>query len=781
MNDFYFKFIENGKSLAESRGLLWYLPVDDVGKVSKAARWDLATLCGLVTPPYFWHSALGYDVNALDALNVLREQQNLPGLPVQALPEHWRDFYQATLLNELLVKRNKPGHALLNVGRPLRIIATCAASETPWDLTPATIQRAYNVALHIGSSGKIAANISMVVRTLIDGLHIADRSPLSKHCFAYPDRSSSEDKVAKLKRGNNTYRQTSKLRAQLSDRKGAAKLPSDKAFWELVRIVFTEQPKTFVDAIRFNQIKVAIACGFRVGENTLLPLDWARWHEYLATDGSPAGAKGGISRSLSVRNFAEKQDEDVGTEGIVLVENTQHAPSIFEDLISEALGEVERLTMPLRERLRLQITSGRLMPELASDALAPAWDIYSRVTGSLEFTSLPMPEDLVEKYRETFDSKYLDEIRQWQIDRIGTHGLSHNCLKYFNKWPIAPLRADGSLFVGSVDWRKAHFRVSDVEVLIQNSMASKLPDTKAFLLRNGERLYPTELMFLMPIRAHIELRNGGLLDINRYFAVGRASSQDLQFHLGGGANNVFSRYGQTDEDRALSLNTHSLRHLQNAELFRLGVADTIITKRFNRHSVAQSYVYDHRSLAEDLANIDLPSGAEHMAPRAQETLKMIMAKKIRGPIVDEFQKIQKDLGDDQAFSYLSTEADGLHATPFGFCVNSFTVDPCPKHLECYDCRHLTRSPISEENQNLQQLKQRMIDVVTVIEASPPQSRNIGWQNQLKHAQSRLESLEKILATAPGERPFPDGKDLYNPVESKQASSILDEPKIWSPT
>lgn len=75
----------------------------------------------------------------------------------------------------------------------------------------------------------------------------------------------------------------------------------------------------------------------------------------------------------------------------------------------------------------------------------------------------------------------------------------------------------------------------------------------------------------------------------------------------------------------------------------------------------------------------------------------------------------------------------------------------------------------------------MIDVVTVIEASPPQSRNIGWQNQLKHAQSRLESLEKILATAPGERPFPDGKDLYNPVESKQGSSILDEPKIWSPT
>ncbi|SFU20322.1 hypothetical protein, partial [Pseudomonas marincola] len=137
-------------------------------------------------------------------------------------------------------------------------------------------------------------------------------------------------------------------------------------------------------------------------------------------------------------------------------------------------------------------------------------------------------------------------------------------------------------------------------------------------------------------------------------------------------------------------------------------------------------------------------------------------------------------GDDEAFRYLSAEADGLHATPFGFCVNSFTVDPCPKHLECYDCRHLTRSGIPEEQQRLEQLKHRMFAVVNVIEASPPEARNIGWQNQLKHAQSRLESLEKILVTAPMEHPFPEGKDLYRGVEDKHGTSILDEPKTWRP-
>lgn len=147
MNHFYRRFIENGKALARSQGLQWDLPVDTDGNVPKPARWDLAALSGLVTPPYFWHSSLAYYANALETLNVLRDEQHLEPIAMQPLSTHWRDYYQAILLNELLVKRNKPGHALVNIGRPLRIIATCAEAEEPWELTPATIQRAYNVAL----------------------------------------------------------------------------------------------------------------------------------------------------------------------------------------------------------------------------------------------------------------------------------------------------------------------------------------------------------------------------------------------------------------------------------------------------------------------------------------------------------------------------------------------------------------------------------------------------------------------------------------------------------
>lgn len=780
MNSFFNKYIDSGKSLAESRGLDWDLATDLQGNIIKTARWDLARLCGLPSPPYFWHSYLGLDLNALDLFNGYRAREGHEPVTTESLSKPWRDFYQAVLLNEILVKRNKPGHALNNVGRALRIIATCAATEAPWELPPDTIQLSYNVALSLGSSGKLAANVCMVVRNLIDGLHISDRSPLARFCEPYPEQIDLDKNVSKLRQGNNTYRATEKVRTELSERKSAARLPEERAFWELVRIVFTEKPRTFSDAMRFNQIKIQIACGFRVGENTLLPLDWKRPHDYITVDGRPAGELGGISRALSIRHFAEKQGDDIDPEGVVLYENTQHIPRIFESLVEDALAEAERLSAPLRDRLRQQIETGRLIPEYPLESIVPAWDIYNRLTGSIWLASLPPPDELVGKYRETLDPQFLELIVNQQISIIARHGVSDNCKKYFNKLPITIRRSDGSPQAGKTVWQEAYFCVAEVEEMVRESMPTKVSYTTPFKLQAGRFLSSAELIYLMPIRPLIEERNGGILDVTRYFAIGRASPLDLHLHLGGQSNNIFARYGQTEEDRKLSINTHSLRHLQNGELFRLGVADTIITKRFNRRSVAQSHVYDHRSLAEELTDIDLPAGADAISPRAQETLLMILANKIRGPIVDEFLEIQKEMGDDVAFQFLSAEADGLHATPYGFCVNSFTVDPCPKHLQCYNgCRHLTRSGVEEENQSLEKLRGRLKETVDVINRTPIESRNIGWQNQLDHAKTSLANLEKAISTAPGNNPFPDGSDLYQSVDAARGKTLMDSAIIRS--
>lgn len=215
-------------------------------------------------------------------------------------------------------------------------------------------------------------------------------------------------------------------------------------------------------------------------------------------------------------------------------------------------------------------------------------------------------------------------------------------------------------------------------------------------------------MFIIPVRNLIEGRNDGLLDTTLYSAIGRIDSGGLNASISGkgSGDTLFERYGQTDEDRALRLTSHSLRHLQNTELFRLGVADTIITKKFNRRSVQQSHVYDHRSLAEDLAYIDLPPEAEQaLGDKALQVYKLIAANKARGPIVDEFRRVQRGHGDEAAFDYLNAEADGLHVTPYGLCMNSFTSDPCPKHLECFNgCLHLARTDVVEEQVHLERLK-----------------------------------------------------------------------------
>lgn len=278
--------------------------------------------------------------------------------------------------------------------------------------------------------------------------------------------------------------------------------------------------------------------------------------------------------------------------------------------------------------------------------------------------------------------------------------------------------------------------------------------------------------------------------------------------LSGNSNlTLFQTYGESDEDRALSIRPHSLRHLQNTELFRLGVADTIITKRFNRRRVAQSYDYDHRSLAEDLEQIDLkPEVEARLGEKSATVARLIKSGKARGPIVEAFRNLQQTQGEDAALEYLRAEADGFHSTPYGHCINSFTVDPCPKHLECFTgCRHLSATDLTENRNNLVQLEARLETAVQAIEERKQRigrdnpmeldteagdkhcssltlsaqsmqtwtSSGIGVDNQLIHAKRRLEGVRKLLATPPGQQVFPDGPDLSR-GSRKPIGRVLDD-------
>ncbi len=155
-----------------------------------------------------------------------------------------------------------------------------------------------------------------------------------------------------------------------------------------------------------------------------------------------------------------------------------------------------------------------------------------------------------------------------------------------------------------------------------------------------------------------------------------------------------------------------------------------------------------------------------LGEKASTVANLIKGGRASGPIVEAFRRIQATEGDTAAYEYLRVEADGFHATPYGHCLSSFTVDPCPNHLECFnDCRHLSATDLPENRQNLIRLEGKLKIAVEEIEKRRPGRRPaLAGRTRLEHAEQRLVGVRTLLATPAGERPFPDGRDLSLPPQ-----------------
>lgn len=773
MSQTFTAFIELGQNLVKAKGLDWEIPLDAAGSAKDGIGWNLTAAVGDVPPPNHYLRDLGSEQKALAIVNKQRAAANLPPLMRTSLSSAWQDFIKAAVADQLFFKRNSTGYVIQSILRPLRVVASCTEKE-PWALQLDDIRIAINVARDMQASGKLADLVVGLVKVVFDQHHICDVGQI------YPMLGLARIPVRSVKSKHTMSRE--ELRTNLEQRKRAERLPERRAFWELVRISMTEKPNTFMDELRFAAIRTIIITGLRVGEAALLPFDWKRERAYLDARGRPAGEAGGISSSLMLRHFAEKQQEEQ-SDSVVLRENTQPVPEMFREILTESLDRVARLTQPLRNTLKLQCETGRILPWYNASDVIPFAELYSQITGNPFWLDMDR-QPFIDRYREDFAIGVLQELRRLQFESYKNQGgkLDQALYMFGNRlqkqidsgeYELRFRSANGAaIAAGSrMNWRETYLRVGELEDFIRKATPSKTPDLAPLPLAIGA-VQPWEFLFLHPKRSLAEERNDGLCDVTRYISVNRPDPTFVALSLGGPKHqsSIFERYGQTDEDRASTIEAHSLRHLQNTELFRLGVADTIISKRFNRRSVAQSYEYDHRSLAEELDQIEMDDDLELMlGEKATTVAKMIAAGKANGPIVDSFRRIQRSEGDTAAYEFLRTEADGFHATPYGHCLNSFTVDPCPKHLECFSgCRHLSATDLPENRHNLIRLEGKLKDAIEIIRARP--SSSIGWQNQLEHANRRLNGVQTLLATPVGQQAFPNGVDLSKP----ETSGILDD-------
>lgn len=754
----FLNYVEAAREISARKGVFWDIcPLPD-GSIPDDAVWELNSLCGLPSPPRKLLSDLGMDVASLASLNRRMQLLGKGEIRKAALSVAWQALIKAAVLDQIFVIGNKAQHVVMGVIRPLKVIATCAVGVEPWELTPDHIALARDVALEVQASGKLASGVEAVVRLIIDYNSLTFHSPL------LPSSARRERK------GNVAAPTRRDPRRDLAERKDAHKLPEKNAFWELVRIAFTEPPRTFMDELRFAQAKVLIFCGLRIGEVCQLPLDWQRKISYVDSAGRPASESGGISQSIKLCYFSEKRSMS-DADGVLLYPESQHIPPLFEESLTQALDRVAKLTSPLRETLRRQLETGRILVAFEPDQLVPAVDLYPYLSGSPFIFHDPIAGELIARYRESFDIDVLYEIQRIQdILRRRGADLRNEVRIYFSRLrkgveSSLPFRTKNGNAISGSDYANGYFLVSDVEAILRRRMPTKLSDIEGYRSTIG-RVEAHQFLFINPKRSLVEERNGGICDVTRYISVGRVTPEDFMLTLGersGKGSSIFERYGESDEDKKLSVNSHAFRHLQNTELSRLEVADTIITKRFGRRSVNQTGVYDHRSLGEELDQMDVPqSVSDLLGQKAQQAFKLIVANKASGPLVDQFRHIQKTKGDDDALAFLAAEADGFHTTPYGFCINSFTVDPCPKHLECFNgCRHLAVSNLSEHRSNLVRLEGQLKIAIQEIEAHP--GSGIGIGNQLQHAKTRLENVKKALAAAEGEKPFPNGSDYSKPI------------------
>ncbi|NVI82707.1 hypothetical protein [Janthinobacterium sp. BJB401] len=775
MHDAFVSFVESGKALAKGRGMAWDFPLDDAG--ASVIGWNLTEIIR-GRPPTHYLRDLGQDTKALAFMNALRVERGHPPLVKSALSTPWQDFIKAATCDQLLFKRNTPSHVAQNIIRPLKVLATWAGTVEPWQLTADVARDAISMAGRMQKSGKLADLVIGIIKTVVDTNHLSENCPLSsalptERLAPNPDRKSKEVKSK------------DEIRQSLEHRKRAERLPTKRAFWELVRIIFTETPRTFVDAIRFNALKAMVLSGLRVGEMTGLPADWKRFREYYDANGRPAGESGGYSKALMLRHFAEKQQPRHG-DSAVLIEKAQYVPKIFSEIITATLDDTVRLTQPLRDTLKRQVETGRMLPQFGENDLVPVAELYPFITGNPFWLKMgkELSDDYVARYRQGFDAQVLQSLAQHQHKEFEKAGaLDSATYVYYNRllkndskeYPLLKLRhSSGEEYAPErKTWREVFVRVGELENYLAASAPTKLSDITSLKLGAGE-FQAWEFLYLTPKRALSEERNDGICDITRYCSVGVPNDMLLLSVLGDVKDqkeSLFMRYGQTVEDRALTLDSHMLRHLLTNELFRLGLADTIISKHLNRRDVAQSYEYDHRTLAEHLEDMDLPAGTEVALGQSSATVAaLILAGKAVGPIATTYKRIQREQGDQAAFEYLRVEADGYHSTPYGACVQSFMTEPCPLHLQCFTgCSQLIATGLPENRRNLEGLEVRFQAALSDIQARPVGT--VGRKNQLQHATIGLEGVRKLLSTPRGKRVFPDGPDLS---KLTPPGSVLDD-------
>lgn len=406
-------------------------------------------------------------------------------------------------------------------------------------------------------------------------------------------------------------------------------------------------------------------------------------------------------------------------------------------------------------------------PRDERDALVFAAFRLMMLTGLRVNEVLMLPEDCL------VEEQYVDIVTGSSAGTVG--GVSRALgLRYF-----AEKHSEGGpgILVEEVKWVPQRFEGAIRESIAMAQEASEAArrllksqmrhkktgdsDVRKFVTTEGRKLSTADLLFLALKGVWGEPKAPKQ-------AVAVLGDNQVRHALGASkGESVFDRYSRRPTAGQLRIRPHALRHALTTEFFRLNVPDTVVTSYFGRQSVAQSYEYDHRSRFELLDAVELPEIANDVvepgSPQELVTKMVVGGLAGRSHIAETFRKLQAEQGDRAAFEYLAANASGFHVTPYGLCVNSFSVDPCARHMKCFDnCKHFMASGRPEHRVSLETLRDNLRTMKDRAAARPATAP--GRKNQMAHATQLLEGVERALAAQPNAPVFPDGDDHSAPSE-----------------
>ena len=132
----------------------------------------------------------------------------------------------------------------------------------------------------------------------------------------------------------------------------------------------------------------------------------------------------------------------------------------------------------MRNRITIQSKTNRIFPEFSIDDIVPIFEFYTRLTGEPFLYEDPREEELIDKWKTTYDLEILEEIDRRQKGFASIKNLKNRVRQYFQmrlrikqsdgSYLRAPYcHSDGGPYTYErLKYEELHFKVGELETCL---------------------------------------------------------------------------------------------------------------------------------------------------------------------------------------------------------------------------------------------------------------------------------------------------------------------------